>query len=189
MSFLAFGTTVTLLIRHNGYVAHPAQRLRFSFYALLFSSDLKQRNLFLNLDLVIISLLSSFVIKGAWFALTYFFSGGACQSSDFLHASRKPIRSSFGMLLLDNSWLNLHERVHLKNSSIVSHFWKYVFRTVKVSLWQSKSPISRISELQKLLGLLLLLEQQHSGCLDFLLNFSANINRRILSNLGVSFLH
>ena len=103
MSFLAFGTTVTLLIRHNGYVAHPAQRLRFSFYALLFSSDLKQRNLFLNLDLVIISLLSSFVIKGAWFALTYFFSGGACQSSDFLHASRKPIRSSFGMLLLDNS--------------------------------------------------------------------------------------
>ena len=53
-----------------------------SFNALLFSSDLKQRNLFLDLDLVIISLLSSFVIKGAWFALIYFFLGGAfCEDS------------------------------------------------------------------------------------------------------------
>ena len=112
-------------IWHNGYIAHSAQRLRCSsgttvtfliLCSFIFFRS-KTKKLFLNLDLVIISLLSSFVIKGAWFALTYFFSGGACQSSDFLHASRKPIRSSFGMLLLDNSWLNLHERVHLKNSS------------------------------------------------------------------------
>ena len=53
--------------------------------------------------LVIISLLISFVKKGAWFAKVYFFLRGAWQSIDFLHASGKPIKSPFKMPLLDIS--------------------------------------------------------------------------------------
>ena len=59
------------------------------------------------------------------------------------------------MLLLDNSLIKLYrkgsfeKRVHF----LVLVFLKYVFRIVKVSLWKSESPVSRLSELQKLLGL------------------------------------
>ena len=110
----------------------------------LFSSDLQQKKLFINLDLFIISLLIYFVKKGAWFTLVYFFFVGSFIVYHLFTCIKKTSQVSSKIPLLGISWFIQCEINHLKIfcnfDSWLLCFLKSILRTATVNLWKSESP-------------------------------------------------
>ena len=98
-----------------------------------FSLDGRLLYLFLILDLVIIALLNSFVIKEGWLPLTCFCFSGAWLSK----VDRKMFKSSYLSPPLNSLVHNLFSSSYKK--SLVSKYIKFLQVIVLVVIWQSKS--------------------------------------------------